>query len=78
MQWASSAVTGSDLDGWFGQEGYGKYNREFYRKRALEVWRRLFIENRLQQDLPRRINAWQMDGVLPLKKDHGIASYHNC
>ena len=66
------------INHWFGQKGYGKYNREFYRKRALEVWRRLFIENRLQQDLPKRINAWQMDGALPLKKDHGIASYHNC
>lgn len=63
---------------WFCQEGSGKYNREFYRKRVFEVWRRLFMENRTQPNSYKWMNTWRIDRALPLKQDYESASYYNC
>ena len=66
------------INRWFGMERYGKYSREFYRKRVFEVWHRLFLDGRRQPVLPRRITVPPMAGALPVKEDHGIARHHHC
>ena len=66
------------INRWFCQEGRGKYNREFYRKRVFEVWRRLFIDNRIQPDTHKWMNTWQIARALPSKQEYESAGYYNC
>jgi asparagine synthase (glutamine-hydrolysing) len=66
------------INHWFAPERYGKYNRELYRKRVFDVWRQIFLEGDIQQNLPKRLNTRLFAEPLSVKEDHFAASYHHC
>lgn len=69
------------INRWFGMEKHGKYNRAFYRKRAFDVWQKLFLNGDRRRSLigspntDHRQSCYGADGG---RRRHAIASLHHC